>query len=232
MNEMLERVEDATVRQQRFVADASHELRSPLTRIRTELEVDLARPETADLRTTGESVLEETVAMEALIGDLLHLARSDAGASAGRRQPVDLDDLVMREAASIRARGRVTVDMHGVSAAQVVGDPDHLARAVRNLVDNAQRHATSAITLALVEHGGVARLVVADDGPGIPTGQRGLIFERFARLDDARSRDAGGTGLGLAITREIIEAHGGTIVVGDADAGGAEFVVEIPLSRP
>jgi HAMP domain-containing protein len=139
MNAMLDRVEEASGRQQRFVADASHELRNPLTRIRSELEVDLAHPDTADLSVTHRGILEETIALQRLVEDLLHLARSDVGAHTTRLEPVDLDDIVFRDATRLRANGRVIVNVAAVSGAQVRGDPSQLTRAVRNLTDNAAR---------------------------------------------------------------------------------------------
>jgi signal transduction histidine kinase len=231
MNEMLGRLEDAIARQQRFVADASHELRSPLTRIRTELEVDLAGSDSADLRATHESMLEEVVSLQQLVDDLLHLARADAAAGRERTEPVDLDDLVLREARRVRATGRVEADISGVTAAEVVGDPKQLTRAIRNLVDNAERHAAGRMKLTLAEVDGATLLTVSDDGPGIPAGEHERVFERFGRLDEARTRGTGGTGLGLAITREIIERHGGTITVDSSDRNGARFIVRFPKRR-
>ena len=230
MNAMLDRVEDSLRRQQRFVADASHELRSPLTRIRSELEVDLAHPGTADLAATHHSVLEETAGLQRLLEDLLQLARSDAGGTASRRQRLDLDDIVLRDAHRLRAEGRVEVDPSGVSAAQVDGDPEQLARALRNLTDNAARHATGVVTLSLVEQNGAAVLSVADDGPGIPSDQHERVFERFTSLDEARTAGAGGAGLGLAIARDIIERHGGTITIDADHRPGTRFVVVLPTS--
>jgi len=229
MNTMLGRVERASARQQRFVADASHELRSPLTRIRSELEVDLAHPETASPSRTHASLLEETVALQQLVDDLLHIARSDDGAAPRRSALVDLDDLVLREAARLREDARVKLDVSRVSAAQVRGDPDQLRRVIRNLADNAERHAASTVTFALEERAGHAHLTVADDGPGIPVVERERIFERFARLDDARTRASGGTGLGLAIVRDLVERHGGTVSAEVAGTPGAALVVRLPL---
>jgi signal transduction histidine kinase len=202
-------------------------LRSPLTRIRTELEVDLARPESADPIATERSVLAETIGVQRLVDDLLHLASSDANATAIKVAPLDLDDIVLREVRRVIDRDGVRVDSSGVSAAQVNGDRAQLGRAVKNLLDNAERHAASVVTVTLDETDGVARLMVGDDGAGIPPGQREHIFERFARLDDARSRDAGGSGLGLAITRDIVERHGGTIEL--ADGLPTRFLIELPL---
>jgi signal transduction histidine kinase len=230
MNAMLDRVADATRTQQRFVGDASHELRSPLTRIRSELEVDLAHPDRADPLATHRSVLAETVALQRLVDDLLHLARRDAGALPRRAEPVDLDDLVLREAELLRSMtSPPTVDLRQVSAAQVTGDRDQLARAVHNLAENAARHAVRTVSFALAERDGTAVLEVGDDGPGIPAGERERVFERFTRLDEARTFAAGGTGLGLAITREIVQAHGGRITIDPARPTGTTFVVVLPI---
>lgn len=231
MNAMLDRVQDAAARQQRFVADASHELRSPLTRIRSELEVDLAHPDRADLAVTHRSVLEETTGLQRLVADLLHLARSDGGASVSRREAVDLDDIVLRQARRMRAEGVVTVDTSGVTAAQVLGHGEQLARAVGNVADNAGRHVASVVSFALGELDGRAVLAISDDGPGIPAEDRERIFDRFTRLDAARARDgaSGGTGLGLAIARDIVQRHGGTITVDPDHRPGARLIMSLPL---
>lgn len=227
MNEMLDRVEEARLRQQRFVADASHELRSPLTRMRSALEVDLAHPSGADPTATAESTLEEIIGMQRLVDDLLQLARLDAATGPARREVIDLDDLVFGDARRLRADGRARIDTSAVAPARVCGDPDQLARAIRNVTDNAVRHAASLVTVGLVEQDSTVVLTVADDGPGIPSEQVERVFDRFTRLDDARThRDHGGFGLGLAITKEIVERHGGSIVV---DPGsGARFVLRLP----
>ena len=210
-----------------FVADASHELRSPLTRIRSELEVDLASGDLADPTRTEQSVLDETIELQQLVEDLLHLARGDHDVAESEFRPVDLDDIVLREARRLRERGRVAVDLKGVAAAQTIGDPHQLARAVRNLLDNAERHAASTVTVGLGETDGRVLLTVCDDGGGISPADRDVIFERFTRLDDARARDTGGAGLGLAIVRDIIKRHRGTV---DLDSRAETcFVVELPL---
>lgn len=227
MNETLDRLEGAIRRQQRFVADASHELRSPLTRIRAELEVDLATGEPSDPIRTEQSVLDETLHLQQLVEDLLHLARGDDGIVDSDFRPVDLDDIVLREARRLRERGRVAVDLKGVAAAQTIGDPHQLARAVRNLFDNAERHAASTVTVGLDEGEGRVLLTVSDDGDGISREDRDVIFERFTRLDDARARDAGGTGLGLAIVRDIVRRHHGTVKLDNR--AETRFMVELPL---
>jgi signal transduction histidine kinase len=229
MNAMLARVEGAAARQRRFVADASHELRSPLTAIRAQLEVDLAHPQRAKWQTTEQDVLDETARMQRMVEDLLVLAQSDAGTLRLRRERVDLDDLVLEEARPVQARDRVVVDLAGVSGGQVIGDPDQLRRAFRNLLDNAERHAASVVRVQLHETDSTVELTVTDDGPGIPPDQRAAVFERFARLDGARTRDVGGTGLGLAIAREIIVAHRGALAITDTDAG-ATFLVTLPAA--
>ncbi len=230
MNDMLGRVDQAVQRQQQFVADASHELRSPLTRMRAAAEVDVAHPEVADTAATRRSVLEETVGLQHLVEDLLHLARSDARPiGPGKVRPVDLDDLVLRLTRRLEADDRISVDVGGVTAAQVPGQADQLVRAVGNLLDNAVRHAATTVAVALHEEGGEAVLSVGDDGPGIPVELHEWVFERFTRLDDARSTTTGGAGLGLAITRDIVHRHGGTIAIDPRHRPGARFVVRLPL---
>lgn len=231
MNGMLGRVDDATQRQRRFAADASHELRSPLTQIRSEIEVDLAHPERADLPATQRRVLDSAIVMQRLVDDLLHLSRSDAGAAPRRIESVDLDDIVLQLARG-HGSSRIRLDTTGVSGGQVRGDAEQLARALANLLDNAVRHAATAIALTLSEHGAIVTFTVTDDGPGIPGHERSRVFERFVRLDDSRSRATGGTGLGLAIAHEIVSAHDGRIEIVDHGGPGARFVVTLPTSTP
>lgn len=229
MNEMLDRLEAASLRQKRFVADASHELRSPLTRIRSEIEVDLAHPDSADLGATQRSVLSEAETLETLIDDLLVLARTDELSPAlVDFALVDLDDTVASEVARFRSSTGITTTTVEVSGAQVLGNAAQLARVVRNVLDNAGRHGASHVSLALVEDGEFAVLSIADDGDGIPPEFQRVVFDRFVRLDEARSPGAGGTGLGLAIARELIEAHGGTIEIDNEYTIGARFVIRIP----
>ena len=228
MNSLLDRIEHATERQRRFVADASHELRSPLTRIRTDLEVGIAHPEAADPDKMYRSLLADATQLQELIEDLLFLARSEAGSVGRPSAPVDLDDLVLDEARRLRDRGRVRVDAGAVSAARVLGDPNQLARVIRNLATNAERHAATTVTFELREYAGHSELVVADDGPGVPSEHHAAVFKRFTRLDEARSQDAGGSGLGLAIANDIVTRHAGTIGIASSDGEGARFVVTMP----
>ncbi len=226
MNEMLARVEDAHRRQLDFTADASHELRSPLTRIRSELEVDLAHPDGADPTATHESVLEEVGILQRTIDGLLLLAR---GESSSVGVPVDLDDIVLREVGALRAQAAIGFDVRGVGAAQVIGDELALTRLIRNLLDNAARHAdqTVRVEVRTGEAESVAFVVVADDGPGVALEDSERIFERFVRLDEARQR--GGAGLGLAIARSVAEGHGGTVVLRPGSPPGATFEVRLPV---
>lgn len=232
MNDMLGRLDDSARRQQRFLADASHELRSPLARMRTELEVDLAHPGTADLLVTHRSVLEEAVHLQRLAEDLLLVARSDAGsAEPVGDAAVDLAELVRRVAEQLPARPGVRVQVERLAAAQVRGDASQLARAVANVAENAVRHARSSVALELEAHDGTVALTVEDDGPGVPVADRERIFERFARVEEARTA-GGGVGLGLPIARDIVERHGGTLVLdADGPASGTRFRLSLPLAR-
>ena len=231
MNEMLDRVQHATDRQRRFVADASHELRGPLTRLRSSLEVTIAHPDGVDAVSLSRELLGDTVELQKLVDDLLFLARSESGSLEVPHQPVDLDDLVLEEARRLRERGTVRVDVSAVSAARTWGSADQLTRAVRNLSSNAERHAAQRVTFELREIDGRSELVVADDGPGIAPEHRELVFTRFARLDEARSRDAGGSGLGLAIVQDIVTRHDGWVGVVEHAGPGARFVVDLPRAE-
>jgi signal transduction histidine kinase len=230
MNAMLARLDDAADRQRRFVSDASHELQSPLTSLRARLEVSLASREEPDWRADEQDALLDVTEMQRLVDDLLTLARLDAHLSSPERLPVDLDDLVLHEAERLQTRGRVTVDLHRVSVGQVLGDCDQLRRALRNVLDNAERHAAHEVTISVDEVDEMIEVGIADDGIGIPVEHRDRIFERFGRVDDARTRDGASTGLGLAITREILEAHGGTITVSDRESGAC-FVLRLPEAQ-
>ncbi|PPS67097.1 MULTISPECIES: sensor histidine kinase [Streptomyces] len=217
-NETLAALETSVERQRRFVADASHELRSPIASLRTQLEVAAAHPELLDL----DGAVEDTVRLQRLAADLLLLARLDAGERPSDAQ-VDLAGLAREQA---EGRTGVTVDAEPV---EVAGSRGQLGRVLANLLDNAQRHARSAVTVSVRREGDRAVVGVADDGDGVPEDDRERIFERFVRLDAARSRDDGGAGLGLAIARDVAVRHGGTLTAGRGPAGGALFELRLPL---
>jgi signal transduction histidine kinase len=226
LNDMLGRLDVAAARQRAFIADAAHELRSPIASLRTQLEVALMHPGDVDLDTTAREALLDVDRMARLVADLMVLARLDeADRRVVVREPVDLG-LLVREVVGRRPPGRVPVVVADVPLV-VQGDRAALSRVVDNLVDNAERHAASSVHVVVAEVGGLATVTVSDDGPGVPAADRERIFERFTRLDHGRDRDQGGAGLGLAIVAELVQAHGGTISVEDA-APGARFVVALP----
>jgi signal transduction histidine kinase len=228
MNAMLARLQLSVERQQRFLSDASHELRSPLASTRTALEVALAHPETATLEAAATDALGQTARLERLVTDLLYLARDDEGRLVASAGLVDLDDIVRTEAGRVRNRGRVAVDTSRVATGRVWGVTGDLERAVRNLLDNAERHARTVVSVSLSSEEQTVVLAVADDGAGVAPEHRERVFDRFVRLDDDRSRQSGGAGLGLAITREVVVAHGGALSVEDGPGGGARFVARLP----
>ncbi|MEU7305955.1 ATP-binding protein [Streptomyces sp. NPDC007206] len=230
LNDLLERLDTATRRQRRFIADAAHELRSPLSALRTRLDVAARHARSPETRALAASLLWDSERLTRLVDDLLQLARLDDRTRI-RTRPVDLDEIVFTEVREARHRTQVPIDQHTVGAARVPGDADALARVVRNLLDNAVRHARSRVTVSLRTEDGTARLVVADDGPGIPAADRERVFERFTRLDDARSRDTGGCGLGLAIVRDVVKAHRGRTLIED-NHPGARLVVLLPAQEP
>ncbi|GAA2071307.1 sensor histidine kinase [Actinomadura alba] len=228
MNRMLDRLERAQASQRRFVSDASHELRSPVASIRQHAEVALAHPGRAITGELAQTVLAEGLRVQRLVDDLLLLTRADEHTLRVARRPVDLDDLVFEEARRLRAANTLRIDSSGVSAARVDGDAMGLRRVLRNLADNAARHARHRVAFTLTEADGRVLLTVDDDGPGIPEEERQRVLERFVRLDDARTRDEGGSGLGLAIVAELVAAHGGTFTLTGSDLGGARARVVLP----
>jgi signal transduction histidine kinase len=239
INNTLQRLDDAAQAQRRFVADAAHELRSPISSLLTTVEVAEAYPESADWPETVATTAEQARRIQDLAEDLLLLARMDATAPANAAaRTVDLAALARDTAAAPAARPgadpagrRVSVTCHTDAEVPVHGDRGGLERVLRNLTDNARRHARSRVDVRVYAAGDHAVIEVEDDGPGVPAADRERIFERFTRLDDARSRESGGFGLGLAIVRDIVERHHGTVEVADAAAGpgaGARFTVRIP----
>ncbi|MFJ9742482.1 ATP-binding protein [Streptomyces sp. NPDC101166] len=222
-NETLTALQSAVERQRRFVADASHELRSPIASLRTQLEVGAAHPELLDV----PGAVEDTVRLQDLAADLLLLARLDAGERPADAR-VDLAALV-REATAQRTGVRVDAE-----PVEVAGSRGQLSRVLANLLDNAGRHAREEVTVSVRRErrpdGRWALVSVADDGDGVPEADRERVFERFVRLDAARTRDEGGAGLGLAIARDVAERHGGTLTVRQAPAGGALFELRLPAA--
>ncbi|CUR55005.1 Two component signal transduction histidine-protein kinase/phosphatase [metagenome] len=228
MNRMLERLERSQQRQREFVADASHDLQSPLAALRAEAEVALLHPERYDVAALARELLGSTAQLEHLVADLVQLSRLDAGAPL-ETMLLDLDDVVLEEATRVRVSTTVAVDTSAVSAAPVWGDAAELRRLVRNLLDNAVRHARRQVHVSLLGSATQVVLEVSDDGPGVDPEDRERIFERFVRGDAARTHP-GGTGLGLAIAQGIARRHGGRIEVLDADPG-ATFRLVLPVGR-
>lgn len=221
LNDMLDRLETSAARQRSFVADAAHELRSPLASLRTTLDVARAHPEAYPQADVVADAEREASRMQSLVDDLLLLAR--VGSAPLRSEDVDLAalvaDVVDGETGTSSA---VVVEVHGSGHARC--DAVATGRVVRNLVGNALRHATSRVVVTVADRS----VVVEDDGTGIPADDRERVFERFVRLDDAREREAGGSGLGLAIAREMAREQGGDVVLGDSALGGLSAEVSLP----
>lgn len=239
LNDMLDRLETSSDAQRRFVADASHELRTPIANIRMAIEVATAHPDRADWPAIADDVLRQDERMQHLTDDLLMLARTDAGPSTLRLSSVDLTALVTDELGRPMPVDRELAAAGELDEVHVTGDADQLRRLLTNLVDNALRHAERTVTLGLrtIPVAGVAmiEISVADDGPGIPLDDREAVFSPFVRLDPHRARNLGGTGLGLSIAQRVVHAHHGTITVGGdgiGDGGGATFVVWLPAVWP
>ncbi|GGX91261.1 sensor histidine kinase [Streptomyces hiroshimensis] len=244
MNSTLDRLQAAVDQQRRFVGDASHELRSPLAALRAELEIALAHPEHAEWTAVAEAALGDTRRLQSITSDLLLLARLDATGAEGLpgAQPVDLTALV-REEVRRRPEGRRALEVRIEAPDPVIVHGRHtlIARLLGNLLDNADRHAAHAVTVIVAVTGAVslgcdpgrrvAVLHVEDDGPGIHPDDRQRVFERFTRLDDARTRATGGTGLGLAIAHHIATVHRGTLEITDSPRG-ARFTTTLPSADP
>jgi signal transduction histidine kinase len=230
MNAMLSRLDTSATRQRQFVSDASHELCSPVAAIRAVLEVARLEADPANWPALVDDLFAEESRLEARLDDLLLLAAHDEnGTITAPARSVDLAALTVAEA---RRPRRVPVDLVHTpadnQAVVVAGVADQLARALGNLVDNAARHATSVVQISLSRDERTVRVIVDDDGPGIPPRDRERVFERFTRLDDSRARHDGGSGLGLAVVRSIVTSHHGQVRVDDSPLGGARFVAEFP----
>ena len=229
LNDMLARLDASLAQQRDFVADAAHELRSPLASARTQLEVDLAHPSGADWPQTASDVLTDVERLTRLVDDLLVLAQADADALS-LDVNVDLTSVVT-QAVQRRQGLRVPVISLAVEPHLVRGDAQALGRVVTNLLDNAVRHARSTVVADVRADGERVQLTVDDDGPGVAPPDRWRVFARFTRLDDARGRDAGGSGLGLAIVGDLVAAHGGSVDLSHAPLGGLRAAVRLPAVR-
>ncbi|MDX3107151.1 sensor histidine kinase [Nonomuraea angiospora] len=218
VNGTLDRLETAVDTHKRFVADAAHELRSPIATLRARLE--LAEPS----ELTREA-LADVERLQSLAADLLILAKLDAGEPL-RAAELDLGQVAAEESVRARRRPEVRLELDIEPDVVMKGSRAHLDRLMTNLADNAVRHAASTVRVRVHAEEEQAVLEVQDDGPGIPPEQREAVFARFTRLDEARARDAGGAGLGLPIARDIAHLHGGTLVY--ADSG---FIAKFPLNR-
>jgi signal transduction histidine kinase len=228
LNSMLDRLAAARARERSFVADAAHELRSPLASMRTQLEVAHRLGEDAP---GSEDLRAEVLRMSRLVEGLLALARLDAGQQpAAALGPVALQPLVHAVVARFE-QARVAVRVGGLPAVLVIGRSDDLSRALGNVLDNAVRHARTAVEIQARTEGDRVRIVVCDDGSGIPEADRERVFGRFTRLDEARTRDAGGSGLGLAIVRELMRAQNGSVLIGVSTTGGLSVELTLPLAR-
>ena len=225
--------------QRRFVADASHELRTPLSVIQASLDV-VEKEETGRMSLLSQQIISdlklEVRRMGRLTGDLLTLARTDAEGMELRRDTIDLQELLRRAKRTLQAQAdsqQVAIELASVDSLPVRVDPDRIFQLILLLLDNAVKYTPPGGTVYLAAARPTGEkskvlMTVADSGPGVPAGEQEKIFERFYRLDSARSREAGGAGLGLAIAREIVQAHGGTIEVLDAPTGGSVFRVVLP----
>lgn len=230
MNEMLGRIEAGHTAQRRFVGDASHELRSPLATVISALEIAQNHPELFDKTLVQTALLPEAHRMQSLVEDLLLLARADEHGLPMRRTEIDLDDLASDEVTRLKRETSLQISGQ-LAAVKVSGDALGLARVLRNLADNAARHARSQVSIVVRADADNAYLQVCDDGPGIPVAERDRVFERFVRLDADRSRHGGGSGLGLAIVAEIVAAHKGAVDISGREGGGTVLTVRLPLAN-
>jgi signal transduction histidine kinase len=229
LNNMLARLERSAIRQERFVADAAHEMRTPLASLCARLEATSLSGYDGSDEELVPDLLHEAMRLTALVDHLLLLARSDAGMVRAGVRPVDLEDVVREVVSSVDRRG-VTLRVVAMEPVQVAGQATLLEQVVRNLVENAVRHAVTAVDVAVVSVGSTAVVTVDDDGPGIPPRARRDVFRRFVRLDDSRDRSQGGVGLGLAIVAEIVRVHSGSVEVDDSPTGGARLCVRLPVA--
>ncbi|MGD7706405.1 sensor histidine kinase [Microlunatus sp. Y2014] len=229
VNQSLSRARASVEQQRGFVADAAHELRSPLSSLITTLEVAERHPHLVDSRQVTRTSLTQARRLERLTQDLLLLARLDARAPL-REDVVDLADVVREVVSDSFDPGRpITLD--GLTPTPAIGDRDAFRRILQNLIDNAVRHAATGVTVSVTHERYRARLIVANDGTPVPAADADRIFDRFTRLDESRGRNAGGSGLGLAIARGLAERYRGTLELLPGRTDGAAFSWEVPLAR-
>ncbi len=229
MNRMLVRLQAGGERQRQFSADASHELRSPLSTVRAAAELISLNPQPERATRLANEIVAETDRMDELIGDMLDLARLDEVEEIASPEPVDLGELVRSQTERIAKAAPKSIESSiGSISAIVPGNPRQLERLVTNLVENACHHATSRVRVEVRDHEGFPMLIVDDDGPGVPPDKVDQIFQRFGRIDSARGRQDGGAGLGLALVKLIADRHRAMIDVCNGDLGGARFTVRFP----
>ncbi|MCE5190593.1 MAG: HAMP domain-containing histidine kinase [Actinomycetia bacterium] len=227
MNRMLDRLELSSLAQRQFVSDASHELKSPIASMRTMLDVARKeRPEDFDVFL--DDLVAEDSRLEHLVRDLLTLARFDEGTRSTNVVEVDLDDVLLQATSAAARSGVVACDLSGVHPVRITASPDDVNSLIRNLLENAVRHAAACVWVTADVTDGLVVVTVSDDGNGIAPSERERVFDRFVRLDDSRARSEGGTGLGLAVCRAIARSMGGDVIVGEPTHGGATFVLHLP----
>ena len=230
LNAMLDRLESSAEQRRRFVADASHELKSPVAAIRAMLDVADDDPGFEDWDSLLADLRREDRRLERIVEDMLTLARSDEGGSLGPVADVDLEQIVGKAAETSRAERSVAVDLSEMVPLRIRGVSRSLEALFRNILDNAIKHASSTVWVASHQEGAVAVVLISDDGAGVPIGDRERAFDRFVRLDEARARNDGGTGLGLAVARALARGHGGEVEFVEPRHGGATVKVALPIS--
>jgi heavy metal sensor kinase len=235
-NGMIVRLDSSFEQMKQFSTDASHELRTPLTVLRTQLETALSsRMSPSEIKKIVARCLDEAIRMGSILENLSLLGRGDAGQASIKRERVRLDDLLMdtyEESVILASQKSIEVKIENTANVMIWGDKQRLRQMILNLVDNAIKYSgeKTAITLSLSQSDGEAHMVVRDQGIGIPRSETGRIFDRFYRVDRARSRTLGGSGLGLAIVKWIVDAHDGKISV-KSNSKGSEFTVSLPVAK-
>ena len=230
MNNMLGRLEEAQRSQNQFVSDAAHELRTPLASMAAQLDVDATHPDTANHAATAANMRAEVTRLQILIDGLLASARSQRGASNEERRLLDLDVMAGERVQKVARPANLFVDLSHIGAGTIRAEPTAVSRVIDNLLANAYRHASSRVAVSVGTDAAGVWMAIDDDGTGIAPADRTRVFDRFVRLDEARSKDGGGSGLGLALAREAVEHHSGTLHIEDSPLGGARFVLRLPAA--